>query len=187
MVRLVTRGALGVLLAGLSTACLGGQTGEPASAQCPGDIEYSATDPWEDTTVEAAASSFEGTYVARLVWRQQEPSSAEQAPLALDDELELTIDYHYADAVEKPCSPGLRVPLVVTLSSSESGIAEAHEAELSITRSAGHLSGRLHYLSERVELDVTLSEIAEGARLSGNLDALDAGLPGAAAEVVELP
>lgn len=181
------RGALGVLLAGLSTACLGGQTGEPATAVgCPRDVEYSATDSWGDATVAATAASFEGTYLARLQWRQQEASSAEQTPVTLDDELELTVDYHAVDAVEKPCNPGLRVPVVVMLSSSASGIAEAQEAELVIKRSAGQLSGTLHYLSERVELDVTLSEVAEGARLSGSLDALDAALPGDAAEVLEL-
>ena len=125
--------------------------------------------------------------MARLEWRQQEPSPSEQTPVALDDELDVTIDYRDADAVEESCtSHGLRVPVVVTLSSSGSGISEAHEADLLITRSAGQLSGSLHYLSERVELDVALGEVTQGARLSGSLDARDDALPGAAAEVVEL-
>jgi len=185
MVRLAFRGAIGVLSAALAAGCLGGQTGQPTSASCD-RAEVSSSAAWGDTTVGAAVGALAGTYEASLLWREEPRSTSTYTPIDLQDGLELTIGYDGDSAVED-CNGWLQVPVEVTLSTSESGIAESGRATLSISRSSGPSSGNLRYEGERVVLVATLSEVATGVSVTGGVDALDPELPGASASFAVEP
>jgi hypothetical protein len=171
MERLKFRAAMGLLSAALATACSGGQTGQPQSIVCD-TRELSSSSPWSDTTVAAAAAAFVATYDAPLAWQ----------PVVVDfpDRLKLTIFYEGASA-RRSCEGRLTVPVTVGLSSSDSGIEESGAATLEITASSGGLVADLRYAGQRVALEARLTELAEGARLTGDLEALDEDLPGTSA------
>jgi hypothetical protein len=185
MVRLAFRGAIGVLSAALATACLGGQTGEPTSGGCPG-TQVSSSAAWGKTTVGAAAEAFAGTYEAPLLWHEEPRSASTQPPLDFEDRLQLTIAYDDASAI-RDCASGLHVPVTVTLTSSESGIAESGDAWIELSRSSAPLVGNLSYESDRVTLDARLEEVSGGVTLAGDLDSLDEDLPGASASFAVEP
>jgi len=177
MERLTLRVAIGLLSAALATACLGGQTGQPTSASCGGE-QLSSSSVWHDTTVGAAAAVFAGTYEAPVLWQ----------PAVVDsqDRLQLTIFYD-GGSVRRGCDGSLTVPVTVTLATSESGIAESGAATLEIAGPSGALVGKLSYLGERVALDATLTEVTAGVTLAGELESLDAELPGASADFAVEP
>jgi hypothetical protein len=185
MVRLAFRGAIGVLSAALAGACLGGQTGQPTAASCD-SAQLSASAEWGDTTVAAAAEAFAGTYEAPLLWQQEPLSASNHTPVDLQDSLQLTLAYNGA-SVLRDCADRLTLPVTVTLTTSESGIAESGDATLELSRSAGVLAGDLSYESDRLALDATLSEVAAGVALTGDFDSLDQELPGASASFAVEP
>ncbi len=180
MVRMAFRCAMGVLLAALATGCLGGQTGQPTSNRCSG-TDLSPDDPWEITTVRAAAEAFNGTYDADLRWQNESRSATTHTLVDLADSLQLAITYDGEGAIEACGGATLSVPVTVTLGTSASGIAESGDATLTILASAGALTGQLHYASARIMLDATLGEVAAGGTIAGDCDALDPTLPGASA------
>jgi hypothetical protein len=169
--RLALRAAIGVLSAALAAACLGGQTGQPRSGSCD-SAQLSSSAVWGDTTVRAAAEAFAGTYEAPLLWQP--------AVVGLEDTVQLTIAYDGADAI-RDCTGRLTVSMTVTLTTSESGIAENGDATLELSRSSGALAGTLSYEGERVGLNATLAEVAAGVTLAGDFESLDENLPGASA------
>ncbi|HKY38712.1 MAG TPA: hypothetical protein VJN18_22370 [Polyangiaceae bacterium] len=185
MVRLTFRGAIGVLSAALAAACLGGQTGQPSSASC-GSAELSSPAAWADTTVGAAAEAFAGAYEAPLLWRDEPRTASAPTPIDLQDRLQLTIAYDGARAT-RDCEGRLHVPVTVTVTTSESGIAESGGATLDLSRSMGVLAGHLSYDSDRVALDAALAEVAAGVSIAGGFDALDPELPGASASFAVEP
>jgi hypothetical protein len=115
-----------------------------------------------------------------LLWQQEPLSSSTQTPVDLEDQLLLTIAYDGADAI-RDCGGVLSVPVTVTLTTSESGIAESGDATLELSPSSGALAGSLSYESDRLALDAMLAEVARGVTLAGGFDALDEDLPGASA------
>jgi hypothetical protein len=171
MLRLTLRGAIGVLSAALATACLGGQTGQPGSLHC-NNSQLSPSAAWGDTTVRAGAEALAGTYEVPLIWQP--------AALDLEDNLQLTIVYDGGSAL-RDCNDRLRVPVTVTLTTSESGIAESGDATLELPGPSSALAGSLSYEGERVALDATLAEVAGGVALAGSFESLDEDLPGASA------
>jgi hypothetical protein len=171
MERLKLRVAIGLLSAALATACLGGQTGQPSSATCGGE-QLSSSAVWRDTTVGAAAAVFAATYEAPVLW---------QPPVAdSQDRLQLTIVYD-GGSVRRGCDDRLTVPVTVTLTTSESGIAESGAATLEIAGRSGALVAELSYVGERVALDARLNEVTAGVTVAGDFESLDAELPGASA------
>jgi hypothetical protein len=178
MVTLAFRRAVVVLAAALATACLGGQTGQPTSGSCDSEsLQPGAA--WGGTTVQGAAQSFEGTYTASLQWQAEPRYAATHTPVELSDSVQLTINYDGA-AGSNSCVGQLSVPVSVTLTSSDSGLAESGNGSLTIEpASDGTLVGVLHFETARGRFDATLDRTAKAAR--GSLDALDPALPGASA------
>jgi hypothetical protein len=172
MAWLKLRGASGLLFGVLATACLGGQTGQPGSATSCDNHQLSSSAEWGDTTVRAAAATFAGTYDAPLLWQ---PITAD-----FQDRLQLSIFYDGGSA-SRGCSGRLVVPVTVTLTTSESGIAESGAATLEIAVASAGLVGDLSYAGERVALDARLTEVAAGVSLAGDFESLDEDLPGASA------
>jgi hypothetical protein len=184
MVRQAFRGAVGVLLAALLAGCLGGQTGQPSSLQCGSQLSSSSE--WSGTTVGVAAAAFTGTYQAPLQWQQESRFASTHTPVDVQDSVELTIAYENASA-NPDCGGGLRVPVVVTLTTSASGIAESGDAVLAIPPSRGALTGSLSYGSQRLGLDATLSEVSAGVSLTGGFESRVEGSPGASASFAVEP
>jgi hypothetical protein len=178
MVRLAFRGAVGVLAAALATGCLGGQTGHSTTASCDSKaVEPGAA--WGGTTVLGAAQAFEGTYAASLGWKVEARSATTHTPVELSDSVQLTINYDGATG-SKSCAGQLSVPVSVTLTTSESGLAESDSGTLSVAAAPdGGLIGTLHFETSRVRFDATLD--AGTSTMRGSLDALDPALPGASA------
>lgn len=183
MVRLAFRGAVGLLAAALATACLGGQTGQPTSLDC-GATSLAPTAAWGGTTVQAAAEGFEGTHGAGLEWRVEARSSMVQTPVELVDNVQLTITYDNAKA-DRSCSNQVSVPVSVTVTTSDSGLAEGGPGTLILEPEAQGFSGSLHFENARVRLDALLEETALALPAQGSFDALDPVLPGASAVFVE--
>lgn len=186
MTRLILGGAIAVLSAALATACLGGQTGEPSSGTC-GATSLAPNAAWSGTTVDAAARAFQGTYRTALRWRVEPRFASTRTPVPLDDVVELAIAYGDVKA-SRDCTDELRIPVAVVLKTSASGIADAGEATLTIRPGASpELVGHLHYDSDVVRLDATLSEVAVSSTPRGSFDALEPSLPGASASFGEDP
>lgn len=181
MARQAVHGLLGVLAAALLSACLGGQTGEPGSAEC--GHQQAAAAPWRGTTAGAAAALFAQAYEAPLVWQADGGAAA---PLPLQDRLQLTIAYDGGGA-RADCNDDLTVPVTVTLATSQSAIAESGSALLRLSGSKGALVGSLKYRGEQVALQASLSQTAPTISLAGTVDALADGLPGVSASFASEP
>lgn len=164
--------ALGSLLL---TACLGGQTGQPGSADCASI--------WSDSDARNAAKAFVADYAAGLSWQEEPLGTASPTLVALDDTVQLTIGSDSAPVVAE-CG-GLRIPVTVVLTTTTSGISESGDAEIVLSGPTKPLSGRLVFRGTRVHLDITLLEHSSAMTPEGSLDALDSELPGAAATLVE--
>jgi hypothetical protein len=185
MSRLAFRGAVGVLAAALTTGCLGGQTGQPSSGRCA-PVELSPSAVWSSTTVEAAVRAFEGTYASGLQWQAESRFATSRTPIQLEDAARLTIAYDGDDA-SRDCSDRLSIPVLVTLTTTESGLADSGVGELTIVRSSQAFVGSLHYESKLVRLDATLDEAAAATSPRGGFDALDPTSPGLSATFTEGP
>lgn len=185
MSRPAFRGAVGVLAAALTTACLGGQTGQPSSDRCA-PVELSPTAVWSSTTVEAAARAFEGTYASGLQWQAEARFAPPHTLIELEDAARLTVSYE-GDEASRDCNDRLSVPVLVTLTTTESGLADSGVGELTIVRSSQALIGSLHYESKLVRLDATLDEVAVATAPRGGFDALDPTSPGLSATFTEGP
>jgi hypothetical protein len=185
MSRLAFRGAVGVLAAALASACLGGQTGQPDSSMC-GAAEVSPTAVWSNRTVEAAARAFEGTYAFGLQWQTGPRSALAHTPIEFEDGAQLLISYT-GDPASLDCAEQLSVPVMVTLTTTHSGLVDSAVGRLTIVRSSQALVGSLHYESELVRLDAALDEAAFATAPRGGFDALDSSLPGASATFTEVP
>jgi hypothetical protein len=186
MARLKVRGVAWVLTVALATACLGGQTGEPASGRSCRSRQLSPDDSWEGSRVATAAGSFAGTYETSLSW-QAEAAAGALTPVDFNDELQLTLAYEDDSAIVQACGEELVVPLALTLMTSGSGLAESGTAQLVLRSSGSGLSGALRFEGERVALEATLVEGSAGVVLSGTLDAFDTELPGSSATFGEEP
>jgi hypothetical protein len=178
MVRLAFRDAVGVLTAAaLATACLdGGQTGQPSAASCDPPTWLKPGGSWHGSTVRGAAQAFDGIYSAGLEWREEPRSSTIQTPVDFVDSVQLTITYSNENAT-RTCGDQLSVPVSVSLSSSASSLVESGIGTLTIAASSRSPSAALHFESQRVRLDATLTP----PEARGSLDALDLALPGASA------
>jgi hypothetical protein len=185
MSRLAFWAVVGSYWAAVATGCLGGQTGQPGSLDC-GATQLSPTATWGDTTVQAAAQVFERSYTAGLVWQAEPRGSTLHTPVDLQDSVQLTLAYGGAKA-RRDCADQLQVPVLVTLITSASGIAETGAATLTIDQSAQGLIGTLHYEGTRIRLDANLTEGAPAQAPVGSFDALDPNLPGASASFTEEP
>lgn len=187
MSRLAFRGAVGVLAAALATACLGGQTGQPFSddvGEC--EEQLSPTAAWSDTTVEAAARAFEGTYASGLQWQAESRAASSHSSIEFEDGAQLSVSYG-GEQARQDCPAQLIVPVTVTLTTTNSGVVDSGVGKLTIVRSSQTLVGSLHYESELVRLDATLDEAAAATAPRGAFDALDSSLPGASATFTEVP
>ena len=174
-----------MLVAALASACLGGQTGEPSSFTCErAELSPSAT--WSNTTVEAAARAFEGTYASGLQWQAESRSATTHSAIEFEDDAQLTVSYG-GDKAHRDCFDELSVPVTVTLTTTQSGILDTGLGTIPIVRSSQSLVGSLHYESELVQLDATLDEAAAATAPRGGFDALDSSLPGLSAIFTEVP
>lgn len=104
----------------------------------------------------------------------------------LPDSVQLAIDYADVEVVRN-CGGQLSVPVSVTLTTSDSGLAEKGSGTLTIARAAQGLGASLHFESRRVRLDATLDEARLATIPRGGFDALDQALPGASATFIEEP
>jgi hypothetical protein len=120
------------------------------------------------------------------VWQAEPRGSTLHTPVDLRDSVQLTLAYGGAKA-RRDCADQLQVPVLVTLTTSASGIAETGDATLTIDRSAQGLIGTLHYEGTRLRLDASLTEVAPAQAPVGSFDALDPKLPGASASFTEEP
>jgi len=195
MVRQVWQRTLAVLSVALMSACLGGQTGQPGELASGGHcdpVPLSPTSPWRNTTVEAAATTFVGSYKAGLQWQQEPSSAAEHTPVDFTDSVQINVAYDGAQAIRN-CNDQLTVPVTVAVTTSQSGIHEsgAGSIQLSSTAAGGAgssgLTGTLTYDGSRIRLGATVLEASLGAAPWGGFDALDAALPGASAAFTEVP
>jgi hypothetical protein len=188
MSRLAFRGAVGVLAAALATACLGGQTGQPSSddvSQCEA-IQLSPTAAWGGTTVEAAVHTFEGTYSSGLQWQAESRVATAPSLIELEDGAQLSVSYG-GEQAQRDCGGQLIAPVVVTLTTTHSGLVDSGVGKLTLVRSSQALVGSLHYESKLVRLDAALDEAAAAMPPRGGFDALDSSLPGASATFTEAP
>lgn len=185
MSRLAFRGVVGVLAAALASACLGGQTGQPTSAECESE-ELSPASAWSNTTVDAAARSFEGTYASGLQWQTESRTAMTHSPIEFEDGAQLIVAYG-GDQAREDCYQQLSVPVTVTLTTTRSDILDSGVGQLTIIGSAQALRGTLHYQSALVRLDATLDEVAAATPPSGGFDALDSSLPGLSAAFIKAP
>jgi hypothetical protein len=172
------------MTAALLAGCLGGQTGQPTAGSC--GTPLSSSSEWSGTTVGAAVAAFAGTYEAPLQWHAEPRGASTLTPVDLQDSLQLSIVYDAASA-SSDCANRLRVPVTLTLSTSQSGIVESGGATLELTRPVAAMTGSLSYDGERVALGATLAEVAAGVSLAGDLDSLAEGLPGASASFAVEP
>ena len=187
MSRLAFRGAVGLLIAALASACLGGQTGQPSSdrAFCE-PAQLFPTEVWGSTTVEAAARAFEGTYASGLQWQVESRVATSHSSIAFEDGAQLSVSYD-GEQAQHDCDDQLIVPVTVTLTTSNSGLVDSGVGKLTIVRSSQALLGSLHYESKLVRLDATLDEAAAATAPRGAFDALDSSLPGLSATFTEVP
>ena len=185
MSRPAFRGAVGMLVATLASSCLGGQTGEPHSLDC-GSAGLSRGATWSNTTVETAVRAFEHTYAAGLQWQAEPRAATTHSAIEFEDGAQLTVSYE-GDEATRDCTDRLSIPVRVTLTTTESGLADSGVGELTIVRSSRALTGSLHYESKLVRLDATLDEAAVATVLRGGFDALDPTLPGLSATFTEGP
>jgi len=179
MVRQAFGSAVGVLTAALLAGCLGGQTGHPTASNCVATQVPPQTS-WRGATVGAVTAAFATTYQAPLSWQQEPRSAATHTSVAFQDSLQLTITYGGASA-KRDCNDQLTVPVTVTLSASQSGIAEDGDGVLILSGAQGAFTGYLTYDGKQVALEASLAQVAGGVSLTGDLDSLAAGLPGASA------
>lgn len=136
--------------------------------------------------MQAAAQAFEGTYTAGLQWRVEPRTELAHTPVELQDSVQLTIAYGGGKA-SLDCSDLLKVPVLVTLTTTDSGLAESGQATLEIWRSSQGLEASLRYESARVRLAAEFPLRATGGAPLVNIDALDPALPGASATFTEEP
>ncbi len=134
--------------------------------------------------MEAAAQTFEVPYTVNLQWHVEPHTSPDHTPVDFPDSALLAIVYTGATA-SRDCLDQLEVPVSVTLSTSESGIAESGNATLLLSRSSRGLQGKLSYQGKRVRLTAELPDPASSALPLASLDALDSDLPGASASFTE--
>lgn len=195
MVRQALRGARAVLLATLVSACLGGQTGQPGettAAHCDPPVQLSPTSAWSGTTVQAAVTTFAGSYRAGLQWQQEPGSDPRHTPIDFADGAQINVAYDGADATQN-CLDQLTVPVTVAVTTSQSGIDESGRGSLVLWRNAAggagssRLTGSLTYGSSRIDLSATILEASLDAAPSGGFDSRDAALPGASAVFTEVP
>src|SRR6185295_2469825 len=111
MAQLAFRGAILALASALTTACLGGQTGQPTSGAACDARALAPNDVWQDTTVAVAAQAFVGSYVLGLGWQQQTLAAPSNVQLPLEDELTLSIAYSGASASTNCDNAPLEVPV----------------------------------------------------------------------------
>ena len=149
-------------------------------------MTLSPTEVWSNTTVEAAARAFEATYASSLQWQAESRSATSHRSIELEDAARLTISYD-GDEATRDCNDQLSIPVLVTLSTTESGLADSGVGGLTIVRSSRALTGSLRYESKLVRLDATLDEAAVATVLRGGFDALDPTLPGLSATFTEGP
>lgn len=136
--------------------------------------------------MQAAAQAFEMPYTSNLQWQVEARISPTHTPVDFQDSAELAIVYTGATA-STDCAGELEVPVTVTLSTNQSGIAESGDATLNLWRSAQGLEGRLSYQGKRVNLGADLPDPATGGAPLVSFDALDPTLPGASASFTEGP
>jgi hypothetical protein len=115
-----------------------------------------------------------------LLWQVEPRSASTHTAVNLEDSLQLSVAYDGTSAT-RDCEGKLRLPVTVTLATSESGLAESGAATLELSEPTGALSGNLSYQSQRIVLHATLVESAPGVTLAGGLESLADGLPGASA------
>jgi hypothetical protein len=188
MSRLAFGGAVGLLIAALASACLGGQTGQPGSdkgGSCE-PAQLSPTEVWSSSTVEAAARAFDGTYASSLQWQAESRAATLHSSIEFEDGAQLSVSYGGEQATHD-CDDQLIVPVTVTLTTTHSGLIDSGVGKLTIERSPQALLGSLHYESKLVRLDATLDEAAARTAPRGAFDALDSSLPGASATFTEVP
>jgi hypothetical protein len=122
------------------SACLGGQTGEPASGDCPKQAA-----PWQvainGVSAEQLARAYQGAHRVKLHWSKDPAAVTEPATLMLDSrEQSGTI----------ACNDSLSVPVTFSLEADDGSIIETGQGSLTAARGVlqpAWLSGRgQHFL-----------------------------------------
>lgn len=175
---------VGVLLAAVATSCLGGQTGQPTSANCHKQLLSGAT--WQGFTSEQLGRAFEGEHVAPLFWLQEPAGSATTQLVGLDDSLTLRLRYEGASGV-LDCNSRLEVPMALELSTSNSALSDGGSAVLVLTDAQRPLRAFISFGGSVVAVSGMMSESAAGEPPEGTLQPRTGDAPGAWASFPAAP
>ena len=149
----------------LFSACLGGQTGQPASASCqttgaivPPDQDYRGITP------RALAQAFVGTHSAPLQWRTGALAAADSQQVGASDEITFVISYSdVAGTTGNDCFPQLSVEVAVDITTRDTGLHES--GTLTLAASGGQI--------EPVSFTGTSDAATVSAMFSGASNALE--------------
>lgn len=150
-----------------ATSCLGGQTGQPSSADC--DSSTASPDQAVDgVSPNAFVATFEGTHEATLRWATSTG--------AADDELTLVVLRQTSPSAATDGCGQLGVTVDVALATREHGLLESRAVTLH--GSQGQLERAWLYVQgERVTLSATLTAVGGEVRISGTIRSSDPTLP----------
>jgi hypothetical protein len=167
-----------VLSAALTTACLGGQTGQPTSLDCERS-EQPADATWRELTAEQLGRAFEGSHVAPLYWVREVLGAPTATPIELDDTLSLGVRYDGEPGVLSSCDTLFEVPVTIELSTSASGLVDQGRGVLVFGDTQRPLRAVLSFGGAAVALNGTLTEVETGQAPDGTLQPHTGAAPGA--------
>jgi hypothetical protein len=175
---------VGVLLATLTSSCLGGQTGQPTSANCEKEPLGDAA--WYGFTSEQLGRAFEGEHAAPLFWLQEPAGSATTQLVGLDDSLSLRLRYEGTSGV-LDCNSRLEIPMALELSTSNSALSDGGSAVLVFTDAERPLRASISFVGSAVAVSGMMSESAAGEPPEGTLQPRTGDAPGAWASFPAAP
>jgi len=158
--------ALGLLLAG----CVGGQTGQPGSADIPGTCDVSPNQPVNGQSPAELARRYEGSHSSRMRWVTIEPRDG--GTMVANDEI--TIDVRYRGEGGTSCD-GLSVPVTVVVTTKNNGVNETGTGSLTASLLG---SAILDFNDQHVTVSATLWALNGAFTMSGKLYPHDGTLSG---------
>lgn len=157
-----------VFAACLLGGCLGGQTGQPSSAQCPTPETFiPADEAVEGVSPAQFAQAFVGQHSAPLRWSTSAGVADDAASLS-GDEITISISYDGANARQAPCSTLISVPVHVTVTTRGGSVSE--EGDVDLTGVVGSVASASFSLSaQNFIVAASLSHVPATAELTGTL------------------
>lgn len=164
----------------LAGCIFGGQTGEDSAQAEPGcgDTTVTAHELFRGMSPAEFAQAFAGRHTSTLRWTR--PAAADAGAPVPDDEITITVTYQGADGT-MTCSGEWRVPVIVDITTRDSGIHETGTTTLS-TRPGPLQSAGFDFTGNQVEVSASLVGANGAVAISGTVRALVTGLPGVNAD-----